>query len=103
MPIELFFLLVFFAFLMCLLILYFPTEHVWYDKKHGLKYTITDTKIVTEWDFKSPLTHLKLLSLFIQCEIDNKQRSKYINEYNRFKKQLEKEGYDVSNFRDYTD
>ena len=82
------------------LLVSFPYRTVWYDKKHGLKHTITDTSITTEWDFQSPLTLLKMLSLFIQGENDPKQRNKYIRQYNRLKEDL-KEKYDVSNFPDY--
>ena len=77
------------------------TGHVWHNKKHGLKHTITDSAIITEWDFESPITLLKLLNLFIQCEDNNKQRNKYIRHYNRMKVSLKKEGYDVSDFQDY--
>lgn len=73
----------------------------YYDKKHGLKHTFTDTSITTEWDFNSPLTHLKLLSLFIQGEDDTKQRNKYIRQYTRLKNCLERDGYDLSDFNDY--
>lgn len=73
----------------------------WYDKKHGLKHTFTDSGITTEWDFNNPLTHLKLLSLFIQGEDSDESRKKYIRQYNRLKNSLEKEGYDLSDFRNY--
>ena len=88
------------GFLVCLFLVYFPYKTVWYDKKHGLKHTITDTSITTEWDFQSPLTLLKMLSLFIQGEDDPKQRNKYIRQYNKLKEDL-KEKYDVSDFPDY--
>lgn len=68
------------GFLVCLFLAYFPYRTIWYDKKHGLKHTITDTGITTEWDFQSPLTLLKMLSSFIQCEDDEKQRNKYIRQ-----------------------
>lgn len=73
----------------------------YYDKKHGLKHTFTDSGITTEWDFNNPLTHLKLLSLFIQGEEYDESRKKYIRQYYRLKNSLEKEGYDVSDFRNY--
>lgn len=76
-------------------------KNIIYDKKHGLKHTFTDTSITTEWDFQSPLTLLKLLSLFIQSEDDTKQRNKYIRQYTRLKNCLEKDGYDLSDFNDY--
>ena len=88
------------GFLVCLFLVYFPYKTIWYDRKHGLKHTITDTSITTEWDFQSPLTMLKMLSSFIQCEDDEKQRNKYIRQYNRLKEDL-KEKYDVSDFPDY--
>lgn len=88
------------GFLVCLFLVYFPYKTVWYDKKHGLKHTITDTSITTEWDFHSPLTLLKMLSLFIQGEDDPKQRNKYIRQYNKLKEDL-KEKYDVSDFPNY--
>lgn len=88
------------GFLVCLFLVYFPYKTVWYDKKHGLKHTITDTSITTEWDFQSPLTLLKMLSLFIQGEDDPKQRNKYIRQYTRLKEDL-KEKYDVSDFPNY--
>ena len=88
------------GFLVCLFLVYFPYRTIWYDKKHGLKHTITDTGITTEWDFQSPLTLLKMLSLFIQGEDDPKQRNKHIRQYTRLKEDL-KEKYDVSDFPDY--
>ena len=88
------------GFLVCLFLTYFPFSTIWYDKKHGLKHTITGTGITTEWDFQSPLTLLKMLNSFIQCEDDEKQRHKYIRQYNRLKEDL-KEKYDVSDFPDY--
>ena len=88
------------GFLVCLFLVYFPYKTIWYDKKHGLKHTITDTGITTEWDFQSPLTLLKMLSSFIQCEDDPKQRNKYIRQYNKLKEDL-KEKYDVSDFPDF--
>ena len=80
----------------CLLII----KAIWYDK-HGMKYTLTDNSITAEWDFKSPLTRLKLLYLFIQGEFVDKTRNKYIREYNRLKASLKDAGYDVSDFPDY--
>ena len=88
-----------FGFLICLFL--FSSRTVWYDKKYGLKHTITNTGITTEWDFQSPLTLLKMLSSFVQCEDDREQRNKYIRQYNRLKESLKKEGYDVSDFHDY--
>lgn len=88
------------VFLVCLFLVYFPFSTILYDRKHGLKHTITDTGITTEWDFQSPLTLLKMLSSFIQCEDDPKQRNKYIRQYNRLKESL-KEKYDVSDFPNY--
>lgn len=77
------------------------TERVWYDKKHGMKYTWTDSSLAAEWDFRSPLTLLKLTKLFIQGELDTETRNKYIREYNRLKASLKDTGYDVSDFPDY--
>ena len=79
----------------CLLII----KAIWYDK-HGMKYTWTDNSITAEWDFKSPLTQLKLLKLFIQGEDNQEQRRKYIRQYNRLKEYL-KDKYDMSDFPDY--
>ena len=76
------------------------TENVWYDKKHGMKYTLTDNSITAEWDFRSPLTMLKLTKLFIQGEVNQEQRRKYIRQYNRLKESL-KDKYDMSDFPDY--
>lgn len=73
---------------------------IWCDK-HGMKYSVTDNSITAEWDFKSPLTQLKLLKLFILNEDNQKQRNKYIREYTRLKKLLENTGYDMSDFPDY--
>lgn len=87
-----------------ILVLFFffsNASSTYYDKKHGLKHTFTDSGITTEWDFNNPLTHLKLLSLFIQGEDDDESRKKYIKQYNRLKNSLEKEGYDLSDFRNY--
>ena len=77
------------------------TDSVWYDKKHGMKYTLTDSSFTAEWDFNSPLTMLKLTKLFIQGEFDTEKRNKYIRQYNRLKKSLENDGYDMSDFPDY--
>ena len=77
------------------------TETVWYDKKHGMKHTLTDRGLISEWDFSSPLTGLKFLKLFIQGEFDTEKRNKYIRQYNRLKKSLENDGYDMSDFPDY--
>ena len=78
------------------------TDSVWYDKKHGMKYTLTDSSFTAEWDFSSPLTMLKLTKLFIQGELDTEKRRKYIRQYNRLKESL-KDKYDMSDFPDYKD
>ena len=75
--------------------------NVWYDKKHGMKYTLTDSSFTAEWDFSSPFTRLRMLKLFIQGEFDTEKRNKYVKEYSRLKKTLEKAGYDLSDFPDY--
>ena len=75
--------------------------NVWYDKKHGMKYTLTDSSFTAEWDFSSPFTRLRMLKLFIQGEFDTEKRNKYVKEYSRLKKSLEKAGYDLSDFPDY--
>lgn len=77
------------------------TETVWHDKRHGMKYTLTDSSFTAEWDFSSPLTMLKLTKLFIQGEFDTEKRNKYIRQYNRLKKSLENDGYDMSDFPSY--
>ena len=77
------------------------TKAIWYDRKHGMKYTLTDNSITAEWDFKSSLTQLKLLKLFIQGEFMSETRNKYIREYSRLKKSLKEAGYDMSDFPDY--
>lgn len=77
------------------------TKTIWYDKKHGMKYTLTDSSLTAEWDFRSPLTMLKLTKLFIQDELDTEKRNKYIRQYTRLKKSLECAGYDMSDFPDY--
>ena len=74
---------------------------VWYDKKHGMKYTLTDNSFTAEWDFSSPFTRLRMLKLFIQGEFDTEKRNKYVKEYGRLKRSLEKDGYDLSDFPDY--
>lgn len=79
----------------CLLII----KAILYDK-HGMKYALTDNSITAEWDFKSPLTMLKLTKLFIQGETNQEQRRKYIRQYNRLKESL-KDKYDMSDFPDY--
>ena len=66
-----------------------------------MKYTLTDSSFTAEWDFSSPLTRLKFLKLFIQGEFDTEKRNKYVKEYGRLKKSLEKDGYDLSDFPDY--
>ena len=75
--------------------------NVRYDKKHGMKYTLTDSSFTAEWDFSSPFTRLRMLKLFIQGEFDTEKRNKYVKEYGRLKKSLEKAGYDLSDFPDY--
>ena len=75
--------------------------NVWYDKKHGMKYTLTDSSFTAEWDLSSPFTRLRMLKLFIQGEFVEKTRNKYIREYTNLKKLLEKAGYDLSDFPDY--
>ena len=75
--------------------------NVWYDKKHGMKYTLTDSSFTAEWDFSSPFTRLRMLKLFIQGEFVEKTRNKYVKEYTNLKKLLEKDGYDLSDFPDY--
>lgn len=74
--------------------------NVWYDRKHGMKYTLTGSSFTAEWDFSSPLTMLKLTKLFIQGETNQEQRRKYIRQYNRLKESL-KDKYDLSDFPDY--
>ena len=80
----------------CLII----NKTIWYDRKHGMKYTLTDSSLTAEWDFSSPLTMLKLTKLFIQVETNQEQRRKYIRQYNRLKESL-KDKYDMSDFPDY--
>lgn len=80
----------------CLII----NKTIWYDKKHGMKYTLTDSSFTAEWDFNSPLTMLKLTKLFIQGEDNQEKRNKYIRQYNRLKESL-KDKYDMSDFPDY--
>ena len=77
------------------------TKTVWYDKKHGMKYKLTDSSLTYEWDFSSPFTRLRMLKLFIQGEFDTEKRNKYIREYTNLKKLLERDGYDLSDFQDY--
>ena len=76
-------------------------EGVWYDRKRGMKYTLTDSSFTAEWDFSSPFTRLRMLKLFIQGEFVDKTRNKYIREYTNLKKSLENDGYDMSDFPDY--
>ena len=78
-----------------------PDSNVWCDKKHGMKYTLTDSSFTAEWDFSSPFTRLRMLKLFIQGEFDAEKRNKYVKEYSRLKKSLEKAGYELSDFTDY--
>ena len=75
-------------------------RNVWYDRSKGMKYTLTDSSFTAEWDFRSPLTMLKLTKLFIQCEDNQEKRRKYIRQYNRLKESL-KDKYDMSDFPDY--
>ena len=84
-----------------ILLTFTPGSNVWYDKKHGMKYTLTDSSFTAEWDFSSPFTRLRMLKLFIQGEFDTEKRNKYVKEYGRLKKSLEKAGYDLSDFPDY--
>ena len=84
-----------------ILLTFTPGSNVWYDKKHGMKYTLTDSSFTAEWDFGSPFTKLRMLKLFIQGEFDTEKRNKYVKEYGRLKKTLEKAGYDLSDFPDY--
>ena len=78
-----------------------PGSNVWFDKKHGMKYTLTDSSFTAEWDLSSPFTRLRMLKLFIQGEFDTEKRNKYVKEYGKLKKSLEKAGYDLSDFPDY--
>lgn len=80
----------------CLIVI----KAIWYDRKHGMKYTLTDNSITAEWDFRNSLTLLKLTKLLIQCETNKEQRRKYIRQYNRLKESL-KDKYDMSDFPDY--
>lgn len=82
-----------------LLFLFISDADVWYDKRHGMKYTLTDSSFTAEWDYSSPLTMLKLLKLFIQGEDNQEKRRKYIRQYNRLKESL-KDKYDMD-FPDY--
>ena len=84
-----------------ILLTFTPGSNVWYDKKHGMKYTLTDSSFTAEWDFSSPFTRLRMLKSFIQGEFDTEKRNKYVKEYRRLKKSLEKDGYDLSDFPDY--
>lgn len=78
------------------------TKAIWYDRKHGMKYTLTDNSYTVEWDFQvnSTLTLLRLTKLLIQGEANQEQRRKYIRQYNRLKESL-KDKYDMSDFPDY--
>ena len=96
--------IVFIFLIVCLVavcVILIPSSNVWYDKKHGMKYKLTDSSLTYEWDFSSPLTRLRLLKSFIQGEFMEKTRNKYIREYTNLKKLLEKAGYDLSDFPDY--
>ena len=56
------------GFLILLFLAYFPHRTIWYDRKHGLKHTITDTSITTEWD----VSNVKYMrSMFRQSKFDN--------------------------------
>ena len=81
----------------CLIVI----KAIWYDRKHGMKYTLMDNSITAEWDFNSPLTMLKMTKLFIQSETNQEQTCKYIREYTKLKRSLKDAGYDVSDFPDY--
>ena len=83
------------------LLTFINEEGVWCDKKRGMKYKLTDSSLTYEWDFSSPFTRLRMLKLFIQGEFDAEKRNKYVKEYGRLKKLLEKDGYDLSDFPDY--
>ena len=83
-----------------LLSLFISDSVVWYDHKHGMKYTLTNSAFIYEWDYSSPLTMLKLAKLFIQGETNQEKRRKHIQQYNRLKDSL-KDKYDMSNFPDY--
>ena len=83
-----------------LLSLFISDRNVWYDRSKGMKYTLTDSSFTAEWDFRSPLTMLKLTKLFIQGEDNQEKRRKYIRQYNRLKEFL-KDKYDMSDFPDY--
>ena len=83
-----------------ILLTFTPGSNVWYDKKHGMKYTLTDSSFTAEWDLSSPFTKLRMLKLFIQGEFDTEKRNKYIRQYNRLKESL-KDKYDMSDFPDY--
>lgn len=83
-----------------LLSLFISDTDVWYGKKYGMKYTLTGSSFTAEWDFRSPLTMLKLTKLFIQGEDNQEKRRKYIRQYNRLKESL-KDKYDMSDFPDY--
>ena len=86
--------------LVAVCVILIPSSNVWYDKKHGMKYTLTDSSFTAEWDFSSPFTRLRMLKLFIQGEFDTEKRNKYIRQYNSLKESL-KDKYDMSDFPDY--
>ena len=95
--------IIFIFLIVCLVavcVILIPSSNVWYDKKHGMKYTLTDSSFTAEWDFSSPFTRLRMLKLFIQGEFDTEKRNKYIRQYNRLKESL-KDKYDMSDFPDY--
>ena len=95
--------IIFIFLIICLVtvcVILIPSSNVWYDKKHGMKYTLTDSSFTAEWDFSSPFTRLRMLKLFIQGEFDTEKRNKYIRQYNRLKESL-KDKYDMSDFPDY--
>ena len=95
--------IIFIFLIICLVavcVILIPSSNVWFDKKHGMKYTLTDSSFTAEWDFSSPFTRLRMLKLFIQGEFDTEKRNKYIRQYNRLKESL-KDKYDMSDFPDY--
>ena len=85
------------AICVCLLII----RAILCNKRQGIKYTLTDTSITSEWDFDSPITKLRLLKLFIENESAGETRNNYIRQYTRLKKSLEEDGYGMSDFPDY--
>ena len=84
------------ALYVCLLII----RAILCNKRYGIKYTVTDTSITSEWDFDSPITKLRLLKLFIDNESTGETRNKYIRQYTRLKESL-KDKYNMSDFPNY--